>query len=101
MTSFERMIADAQAAGVEARAERRRAFRPGAGRPTVKTLVEKYLGEQPDVDKIDLIRRVLCETGLEDSGAFDALTDDELSQIIATGNRVLAVHRKHSKGGSQ
>jgi hypothetical protein len=98
---FDQLVASAQTAGAEARVERRRAYRPGSGRATVKKLVAQYLADasNAEVDKAALILHVLRETGF-DSPALDVITDDELLRLIATGNRVLAVYRVAAKEGT-
>lgn len=95
MTDFEALVAQASGDGREARAARRR--RTGERRRTVKTIVGELLAADADINRAALIRRVLAETGFDSAGC-DAMSDDELMTLIATGNRVLAVLRVAKKG---
>lgn len=91
---FDAMVSQASNDGQEARAARRR--NTGERRKTAKDIVGEIIAAEPDIERAALIRRVLAATGFDSAGC-DAMSDDDLMQIISRGNRVLAVLRAIKK----
>lgn len=91
---FDAMVNDAEAHAREAKA-----VKPTAKRVTYTGKVRDALDADPAIEQAALIRKVLSAMDVQSSG-LDAMTDDELLQVVMVGSRVLDVRKAMAKAAA-